>query len=152
MDLVRSLALAMASVCGVIAVACVVVLASEGLLRWRGLTSIVSASAAVFIAVAEALLLADGWSDGREIAAFALMYSLPFAIALTVSGLMEPSPALAVLVGVSASALLSTLFASRVNLDSDLSMALMLMLVATAGIAASHHRVTLAKRPECASH
>lgn len=142
--LVRSLALVMALACAVIAVACVVALASEGLLRWRGLTSIVAVSAAVFIAVADALLLAGGWSDGREVAAFALMYSLPFALALAISGLMEPSPAHAVLVGVGVSALLSTLFESVVNLDSDTSAALVLVLVTTGSVAAGR---ALVKRP-----
>jgi hypothetical protein len=136
-DRVRSFALVMAVACAVPAVGCAAVLASKGFLRWHGVACAVAIPAAVVVAVAVPRLLAGGWADELQLASWALMYSLPFATALAVSGLMERTPALAVVGAVACSALLATVGDPFLVLGRPWGTAPGLVIITTAVVAAS---------------
>lgn len=110
-DLVRALALVIAVVCAATAVACVVVLVAGRHVRWAGfdLTVVVAFVAAFVVAVAGPRLVVGGWEiDVTGLAAWALMYSLPYAAALALSGLMQRFAALATVGAVAASAVIAS--------------------------------------------
>ena len=109
------LAIVMAVVCTVTAVACVVVLVSARLVRWIGVDLTVVAAFAMALVVAIAgpplVVVVDGWiGDVKDLAAWALMYSLPFAAALALSGLMQRFAALVTAGAVVGSAFIATLW------------------------------------------
>jgi hypothetical protein len=93
-DLVRALASGMAVACAVTAVACVLALVWRRDLGWRGVGAAVAIPIALVVALAAPRLVVGGWVDVRELAAWALMYSLPFAGGLAVSSLMQRFAAL----------------------------------------------------------
>ena len=83
--LVRTLAVAMAVVCAVTAVACVVVLVWGRYVRWTGvdLPVVVAFAVALVVAIAGPRLVVGDGDDALDLAAWALMYSLPFAAGLS---------------------------------------------------------------------
>ena len=107
-DLVRVLALSMGVVCCLAALVCLLVLVRGRLLRWNGPDLAVSLAVALVVAVGVPRVAVGGWSDTHELGAWALMYSLPFAAGLVVSGLLDRLAAFAVVVTIAASASLST--------------------------------------------
>ena len=139
-DLVRTLALVMAVVCAVTAVACVVVLVSARLVRWPGvnLTVVVALAAAVVVAIVAPRLVVGGWAvDLTDLAAWALMYSLPFAAALALSGLMERIAALVTAGAVVSSAFIATLGESHFSLHQPWGDARALVIAAAGAVAAT---------------
>ena len=118
-DLVRSLATAMAVVCALTAVLCLVVLVKRGYLGWAGfeLRVVLAFMAALTVAIAGPRLVVGGWNDERGLAAWALMYSLPFAAGLAISALMPRLAALAVVAVVAASAVIATVGQSFLELN-----------------------------------
>jgi hypothetical protein len=138
-DLVRALATAMAVACAVTAVASLALLVVRRDLRWPGLTLrvVVAFPVAVVVAVAGPRLVVGSWGDTRELAAWALMYSLPFAAGLVASALMPRPGALAMAGAVAASALVATLGDSFLELDRPWGDALPVVVVAAAVVAAS---------------
>lgn len=136
-DLVRTLAAAMAVVCAVTAVACIGVLAWRRYLRWAGvdLPLVVAFAAALVVAIAGPRLVVGGWDDERELAAWALMYSLPFAAALAISALMQRIAALVMAGMVAASALIATVGESFFELDQPWGDAQALVILAAVAVA-----------------
>lgn len=103
----------MAVVCALIAVACVVVLVSARHVRSTGVNATLVVAIAVALVVATAgpplVVVVGGWTgDVKDLVAATLMYSLPFAAALALSGLMPRFPALASAGAVASSALIAT--------------------------------------------
>lgn len=136
-DLVRDLATGMAVACSVTAAACVGVLVRKRYLGWRGVWATVAAPVALLVAVALPRLVAGSWEDERELAAWALMYSLPFAGALAISALMERFAALAVATAVACSALVATVGKPFLLLGRPWSAALVLVIAAGVAVAAA---------------
>jgi hypothetical protein len=137
-DLVRTLALVMAVACAVTAVGCVVVLVSARHVRWTGLdvTVFVTFAVALVVAVAGPRLVVGGWAvDVKGLAAWALMYSLPFAAALALSALMQRVPALATSGAVVVSALIATMGVSQLELNQPWGDARALVIAAAVAVA-----------------
>jgi hypothetical protein len=156
-DLVHRLAMAMGVVCAVTAVACVVILAWKGFLRWHGLAVAVAIPVALVVAVAVPRLVAGGWGDKRELAAWALIYSLPYASGLAVSAFMERFAALAVVGAVSCSALIARVGEPFLGQHRPWGDALSLVLLAAAAVAVSRlipqgRRAPQPRVPQLAEH
>lgn len=139
-NLVRTLALVMAVVCAVTAVACVVVLVAARHVRWTGVdvTVVVAFTVALVVAIAGPRLVVGGWADDvKGLAAWALMYSLPFAAALALSGLMPRFAALATIGAVASSALIATVGESHLELNQPWGHAQALVIAAAVVVAAT---------------
>ncbi len=107
-SLVRDLALLMGLACGATALACLVALANQRCLRWRGWAAAVAFPVALVVVVGISHLMKSYRGGARDLVAAALTYSIPFAAALAVSGLMARLAALVVTVSVAGSALIAT--------------------------------------------
>lgn len=138
-DLVRTLAVAMAVACAVTAVACVVVLVSRQCVRWTGvdLPVVVAFPVALVVAIAGPRLVMGGWDDVRGLAAWALMYSLPFAAGLAASALMRRFAALAIAGAVAGSALIATAGESFFELNQPWGNAQALVIAAAVAVGAT---------------
>lgn len=138
-DLVRNLAVVMAVVCALTAVLCVVVLFTRGYAVWAGLEVpvVVAFTVALTVAIAGPRLVVGGWSDGRGLAAWALMYSLPFAAALAISALMRRLTALSMAAVVASSALIATAGESFLELNQPWGDAQVLVVVGALTVAAA---------------
>jgi len=142
-DLVRALALVMAVVCAVTAVACVVVLIAASYVRWTGfdLTVVVAFPVALVVAVAGPRLVVGGWGvDVKGLAAWALMYSLPFAAALALWGMMRRFAGLATAGAVVGSALIAKLGESHFELNQPWGDAQAVVIAAAIVVAATRLR------------
>ena len=137
-ELVRALATGMAAACAVTAVACVVVLVWKRHLRWSGVGAAVAFPVALFVAIAGPRLVEGGWHDVPELAAWALMYSFPFAAGLAASALIQRLSALAVVGAVACSALVAKVGESFLELTQKGGAdALALVVLAAVAVAAS---------------
>lgn len=138
-ELVRMLATVMAVACGVTAVACLIVLVRRRQVRWIGfdLPVVVAFPAALVVAIAGPRLVAGGWGDASDLAAWALMYSLPFAAGLALSALMQRFAALAMAGAVGGSALVATVGDSFLELNQPWGDAQALVVLAAVIVAAS---------------
>lgn len=138
-DLVTTLTVVMAAVCAVTALACVVVLVWAGYVRWAGvdLPAVVAFAVALVVAVAGPCLVVGGWDDARGLAAWALMYSLPFAAGLAISALMQRLAALATVGAVASSALIATVGESFLELNQPWGNAQVLVIAGAAAVAAT---------------
>jgi hypothetical protein len=134
--LVRDLAAGMALACAVVAVACVVVLAWQGYLGWHGGGVAVAFPVALAMAIVGPGLMMGGWEDQRALAAWALMYSLPFAAGLAVSALMPRFAALAVTGSVACSALVATVGESFLEVTQPWGHAQGVVVLAAVAVAA----------------
>ena len=153
-DLVRALALVMAVVCAATAVACVVVLVAARHVQWAGfdLTVVVAFAAALVVAVAGPRLVVGGWGvDVKGLAAWALMYSLPFAVALGLSGLMQRFAAVVTAGAVAASAVIATFGESFFELNQPWGDARALVIAAAIVVAAARLRPVPTRTSEEAS-
>lgn len=138
--LVRTLALVMAVVCAVVALACVVLLFSARHVRWKGVDVIVvvAFAAGLVVAIAGPRLVVGGWEvDVKGLAAWALMYSLPFAVGLALSGLMQRVAALVTTGAVASSCLIATVGESFFELNQPWGSAQALVFGAAAAVAAT---------------
>lgn len=135
---VRMLAVAMALACAVSAVACIVVLWRRFPV-WQGWVAALAFPVALVVAVAVPRLMAGAWSDGRDLAAGALTYSLPFAAALASSALMGRFAALALAVAVACSAVMATV--GQPFLESRLPFRDSVALVVAAAVAVAVSRL-----------
>lgn len=113
-ELVRTLALLIAVVCGLTALASVVLLFAARYAVWTGASFAVAVAMAAGLTVALAgpplVAMGGGWaSDVKDLVAVALMYSLPLGIALALSSLMPRLAALTMAGAVAASVLATTL-------------------------------------------
>jgi len=129
-DLARSLALLMAAACAVAALGCLVSLVRGGHLAWRGGVSVAALATAAVVASVGPLLLTYRPFEVRELAAWSLMYGLPYAAAVTVSGLVRRPVALVAAGAVAACSLVATAGTSMLELIQPWGAAHALVLVA----------------------
>ncbi len=137
--LVRTLAVVMAVVCAVTAVACVAVLVRRPYVRWTGvdLPVVVAFAVALVVGIAGPRMVVGGWDDERALAAWALMYSLPFAAGLAISALLPRFAALAIAGAVAGSALIATVGESFLELNQPWGDAQALVIAGAGAVAAT---------------
>jgi hypothetical protein len=150
---VRTLAVIMAVVCAATAVASVVVLVRESHVRWTGadLPVVVALMAALVVGIAGPRLVVGGWDDERALAAWALMYSLPFAAALAISAMSQRIAALALAGAVASSALIATVGESFFESNQPWGDAQALVIAAATAVAAVRFFPRLDKAPAARS-
>jgi hypothetical protein len=146
-DFVRAVAVVMAVVCAVTAVACVVALVEERHLRWNGMWGAVAFPVALVVAVGGPRLVVGGWADVPGLAAWGLMYSLPFAAGLAVSALMPRLAAVVVAAAVACSALIASLGSSFLELNQPWGGARAIVVLAAVTVAASRLTPTGRRAP-----
>ena len=131
-ELVRGLALGMAVVCALAAVVCLVVLVGGRFLRRPGadLRTVVAFATALVVALLGPSLADPGY--GHDVAAWSLMYGVPFAVALALTALVPRGAGLSLAAGVAASALAAQAGASYLELRQPWDGALLLVLLASA--------------------
>jgi hypothetical protein len=131
-ELVRWLALGMVVACALAAVVCIVVLVRGRCLRRPGfdLRSLVAFATALLVAVLGPYLAET--DHGHDLAAWSLMYGVPFAVALALTALVPRAAALVLSASVAGSALAAQAGASFMELRQPWEGALPLVLLAAA--------------------